>query len=122
MGGKPGLCSPQTACSRSCNLGAKLHRKRVQLFRITQEAVSNAVKHSKAAKISIQLRRRENQVEMRIKDNGTGIPDHSVPGRGTGMGLLTMSHRARMLGGSLSVEPGKKGGTVVTCIIPLTCP
>lgn len=94
----------------------------VQLFRIAQEAVSNAVKHSKAAKVSIQLRRRENQVEMRIKDNGTGIPDHSVPGRGTGMGLLTMSHRARMLGGSLSVEPGKKGGTVVTCIIPLTGP
>ncbi|MCB1209169.1 MAG: PAS domain S-box protein [Verrucomicrobiales bacterium] len=92
----------------------------VQLYRIAQEAVANAVKHSRATKISIQLRRRDFQVEMRIKDNGTGIPDHSVPGRGTGMGLLTMSHRARTLNGRLSVEPGKKGGTVVTCIIPLS--
>lgn len=89
----------------------------VQLFRIAQEALANAVKHSNASKVIIQLRRRDHQVEMRITDNGSGIPDHSVPGRGTGMGLLTMSHRARMAGGTLSVEPGKKVGTIVQCKI-----
>jgi PAS domain S-box-containing protein len=90
----------------------------VQLYRIAQEALSNAIKHSQAERIDITLSNTEGGLQMTIRDNGRGIPDHS-PGGGTGMGLLTMSQRARMMGGELSVEIHPEGGTLVTCSIPI---
>lgn len=90
----------------------------IQLYRIAQEAVANAIKHSKADRIEITLSRADGCIQLCIRDNGVGVPDHS-PGRGTGMGLFTMSHRAKMLGGSLTVEPVDFGGTKVTCTAPL---
>ncbi len=88
-----------------------------QLFRIAQEAVANAIKHSRADRIEISLALREGMIELIIRDNGVGIPDHG-PGKGTGMGLLTMSHRARMIGGTLSVNADRFGGTIVQCSAP----
>jgi PAS domain S-box-containing protein len=90
----------------------------VQLYRIAQEALSNAIKHSQSTRIDITLTKTDAEVRMTIRDNGKGIPDHS-PGAGTGMGLLTMSQRARMMGGDLSVENHLEGGTLVTCSIPI---
>ena len=89
----------------------------VQLYRIAQEAVGNAVKHSRASLIEISLARTEQGYKLIVSDNGVGIPDHS-PLKGTGMGLLTMTHRAKMLGGRLSVITHKKNGTVVMCEVP----
>lgn len=90
----------------------------IQLFRIAQEAVANAIKHSSAERIEISLDVDDANLKLNIKDNGVGIPDN-VTGRSTGMGLLTMSHRARMLGGMLAVEHDDFGGTVVRCCVPL---
>lgn len=89
----------------------------IQLYRIAQEAVANAIKHSKAGRIEITLAREDGQIVLTVRDDGVGIPDHS-PGKGTGMGLLTMNHRARMLGGTLNVEEDGFGGTVVVCSVP----
>lgn len=91
----------------------------VQLYRIAQEAVGNAIKHSHADRIELSLSTADGQIMLRIRDNGVGIPDHS-PGRGTGLGLLTMNHRAKMLGGRLKVGPDEFGGTEVLCTVPLT--
>ena len=88
-----------------------------QLYRIAQEAIGNAIKHSHADRIEITLLAQNAKFILRIRDNGIGIPDHS-PGRGTGLGLLTMTHRARMLGGQLNVGPDEFGGTQVECIVP----
>lgn len=93
----------------------------IQLYRIAQEAVANAVKHSKADRLDLSLEEVDGWVRLSIRDNGEGIPDHA-PGTGTGMGLLTMSRRARMMGGDLSVECHPLGGTVVTCSIPIHKP
>jgi PAS domain S-box-containing protein len=90
----------------------------VQLYRIAQEAMSNAVKHSQARRIDVTLSESPGGLRLTIGDNGKGIPDHS-PGIGTGMGLLTMSRRARMIGGDLTVETHPQGGTLVTCSIPI---
>lgn len=90
----------------------------VQLYRIAQEAVGNAIKHSNADRIEISLSLSEGNIHLSIRDNGVGIPDH-VPGKGTGMGLLTMTHRAKMLGGRLTVIPVDIGGTQVLCIVPM---
>lgn len=93
----------------------------VQLYRIVQEAVGNAIKHSHADRIEIVLSLSDGNIVLRIRDNGMGIPDHA-PGRGTGLGLLTMTHRAKMLGGRLRVGPDEFGGTEVVCTIPATEP
>lgn len=90
----------------------------VQLYRIAQEAVGNAIKHSNADRIEISLALSEGNIQLCIRDNGEGIPDH-VPGRGTGMGLLTMTHRAKMIGGQLIVSQVEIGGTQVLCIVPM---
>lgn len=88
----------------------------VQLFRIAQEAVSNAVKHSQAKRVDIHLARQNGNVVLTVRDNGVGIPDKAA--KGTGMGLLTMSHRAQMVGGSVTVTPRTAGGTQVLCSVP----
>lgn len=93
----------------------------IQLYRIAQEAVANAVKHSKADRLDLSLEEVDGWVRLSIRDNGAGIPDHA-PGTGTGMGLLTMSRRARMMGGDLSLDNHPLGGTVVTCSIPIHKP
>ncbi|HAL70559.1 MAG TPA: hypothetical protein DCP71_02160 [Verrucomicrobiales bacterium] len=90
-----------------------------QLFRIAQEAVANASKHSHAERIEISLAEEDGNVLLNIRDNGVGIPDN-VTGRSTGMGLLTMTHRARMLGGLLTVDLDDAGGTIVRCSVPVS--
>ncbi len=89
----------------------------IQLFRIAQEAVANAIKHSHADRIEISLNLENEQLTLTIRDNGIGIPDN-ISGRRTGMGLLTMSHRARMVGGSLAATADEHGGTLVHCCVP----
>lgn len=87
-----------------------------QLFRIAQEAVSNALRHAKPSRILIELTRSDQTIWLRIQDDGTGIPPER---REAGMGLRIMRYRAELLGGSLSVEPAAGGGTVVACALPL---
>ncbi|HEX7070318.1 MAG TPA: PAS domain S-box protein [Rhodothermales bacterium] len=85
------------------------------LFRISQEAVSNAVKHGKATRITIRLASGEDQIRIRIQDNGVGIPEELPEHRG--MGVRIMHHRARMIGGTLEIRRAASGGTIVVCTV-----
>ena len=89
-----------------------------QVFRVAQEAVSNACRHSGATRIEIDLERGVGQLVLRVTDNGSGLPDGAADGNGGGLGLLTMEHRAKMLGGQLEVRSADGGGTVVQCTVP----
>ena len=83
------------------------------LYYIAQEAVSNAIKHGKAKRIKIRLSEVKNKITMTVSDNGAGIPKNlKVNG---GLGLQIMDYRAKMIGASLGVQAGRKGGTLVTC-------
>ncbi len=82
------------------------------LYRIAQEAVQNAFKHSRAKNISITLSRHNKLVHLVVKDDGIGIP--SRPNE-AGMGLKNMQTRARLIGGLLEIRRRKHGGTAVTC-------
>jgi two-component system, LuxR family, sensor kinase FixL len=86
------------------------------LFRIAQEAVNNAVRHSGARSINIALDHDGHTVQLKIRDNGVGT-DPSHPG--DGMGLNLMRYRARMMGGSVLLEPTAGGGTTVVCSVPV---
>jgi len=84
----------------------------MHLYHIAQEAVNNAIKHGKARSILISLRRADARLLMTVEDDGIGIPQ---PAPSTGMGLHIMIHRAKMIGGALSVERRPEGGTLVAC-------
>jgi PAS domain S-box-containing protein len=86
----------------------------MHIYRITQEAVSNAVRHGHSQAINVQFKSKNSYLLLTIEDNGRGM----TTGGPSGMGLQTMGYRARMIGGTLSVGPRPGGGTVITCRIP----
>jgi signal transduction histidine kinase len=85
------------------------------LYRITQEAISNAVKHGKARNISIQLEALDDGIVLRVKDDGTGLPG-SLPAT-AGMGLRIMAHRASIIGATFQARRNDSGGTMVSCVL-----
>jgi signal transduction histidine kinase len=87
----------------------------LHLYRIAQEAVTNAVKHSGAKNILIALDRNPTHTCVSVADDGKGLV---VKRRGKGLGLHMMRYRANALGGELKIEARRTGGTEITCIIP----
>jgi len=89
----------------------------INLYRIAQEAVTNAVKHSGAHSLRIALRHADERLTLSVADDGTGLPSTSADG-GEGMGLKTMRYRARAIGAELSLEPAPAGGLIVRVCLP----
>jgi signal transduction histidine kinase len=87
----------------------------LHLYRIAQEAVTNAVKHSGAKNVLITLDRNPTHTCISVLDDGKGLV---VRPRGKGLGLHMMRYRANALGGELKIERRRTGGTDITCIIP----
>ena len=87
----------------------------IQLYRIAQEAINNAVKHGKAQYIDLALTSDRHQIRLEVRDDGVGVgPDVE---RTSGSGLRIMRYRAGVIGGTLDIRPGPGGGTLVTCIL-----
>ncbi len=89
------------------------------LYRIAQEASANAAKHAQAKNIVLTLTVSEDELSLRIEDDGKGIPP-ALLNNPTGMGLRLMQYRARIIGGELTVSTPSGGGTCITCHCPLT--
>src|SRR5947207_2019959 len=87
-----------------------------ELYRIAREAVINANKHSQAREIVVRLERVENEMVLRVIDNGVGFP--SEPKTKRGLGAHIMGYRARLIGARLEIDSPKKGGTRVSCYLP----
>jgi PAS domain S-box-containing protein len=81
------------------------------LYRIAQEAVTNAIKHGKPGLIQISLTHTPNRINLVIRDNGVGL--RARRGKHRGMGLRIMQYRAGTIGGSLAIQKGADGGTTV---------
>ncbi len=86
--------------------------KALQLYRIIQEAVGNAVSHSGASEITISLIRDEHTVTVIIRDNGKGFQKNDL--NNTGMGLNIMKYRASVVMGELTIKSGSQG-TEIMC-------
>jgi PAS domain S-box-containing protein len=87
------------------------------LFRIAQEAITNAVKHGHAGEIEIELSSNPRHTVLSVRDDGTGLPARAL--RRSGMGVRIMHYRANLIGGALNVQRNSSGtGTIVTCMIP----
>lgn len=92
------------------NKSAALH-----LFRIAQEATTNAIKHGRARKIEIGLETRGDFLVLNVTDNGIGIP---LELSSDGVGLRSMRHHAELIEGRLEIESDEGGGTRLSCVVP----
>jgi signal transduction histidine kinase len=93
------------------------------LFRVLQESLTNVHRHSGATRADVSLSTEGNQVILRVKDHGCGIPDTVLAGLrdegvGLGVGLAGMTQRIREIGGRLEINSGPSG-TEITVAIPL---
>jgi signal transduction histidine kinase len=106
-------------CIFECDKPVHIHDVNVatHLYRIAQEAVTNAIRHGKPQNIVIGLKGKAGTGTLSVSDDGTGF--EKGEGNRSGMGLGIMNYRADMIGGSLRIQPKSGGGTAVTCVFPL---
>lgn len=93
--------------------------QRLVLYRVVQEAVSNAVRHSGADVVEVQVRKADTHVIATVLDGGRGFRPGDEGRDGGGLGLLGMHERAAMVGGRVHIESEPGGGTRVTLELPV---
>ena len=84
-----------------------------QLYRIAQEAATNAAKHAAAENIDIRVTADGSELTLAIIDDGVGFPDKVSDSKG--LGLRLMRHGAALIGAALSVQRNGRSGTTATC-------
>jgi two-component system, chemotaxis family, CheB/CheR fusion protein len=100
--------------SHTGRIGALGEQQAAHLYRIAQEALSNAMRHAQPTRVDIGLEADDEELVLRIRDDGHGIP----PAARRGLGLRLMVYRAGMLGGTCTVTQPDGGGTLVECRVP----
>lgn len=90
----------------------------LHLYRIVQEAISNAVKHGKASNVWVELEQVGDYVELKVVDDGIGFSNPVNRKKLKGIGMNTMHYRANLLGGYLDIRESSEGHTVLNCKIP----
>ena len=91
----------------------------VGLFRIAQELLNNAIKHSHASEIHIQLIRNRRKMMLMVEDNGKGLSKDPHQWNGHGMGMRNVTARVTLLSGEFNIDGGEGKGTTITVEVPL---
>jgi signal transduction histidine kinase len=114
LGGPPG---PTLELQVDADCAAALSSEACdQVYRIAQEAVTNAIKHARAKHVKVRLRSYQGALQLEVEDDGSGL---SPSGTGhKGLGLHTMQDRAASLGANLQLIANAGGGTTVICRVP----
>lgn len=126
----------QIQCGVLCDRRAQAQNGTVatHLYRIAQEAVSNAIRHANPSRIDLELSCARGYLTLKVEDDGRGLPksfsvlppasaNAKKPSSQTrarpasGIGLQTMNYRARLIGGTFDIGPGRNGGTRVVCAV-----
>ncbi|RPJ87517.1 MAG: GAF domain-containing sensor histidine kinase [Acidobacteria bacterium] len=89
----------------------------VALYRIVQEALANVVRHAQATRVDVLLERRADKLVAMVEDDGVGFNEETALNSGR-LGLFGMRERAEMLGGTLTIECGRTGGTTLLVEVP----
>jgi two-component sensor histidine kinase len=89
------------------------------LFRVTQEALQNAIKHSGSRNFEVRLDSALNEIHLSVRDPGTGF-DLDEAMRGQGIGLTGMRERLKLVGGEFSIEVQLQHGTTIHARVPLS--
>ena len=88
------------------------------MYKITQEAVTNAIKHAKAKTVDVRLADGSERIVLTIRNDGLPF-SAGLQGDASGMGLRIMNYRANLIGASLNIDGENPQGTCVTCALPL---
>lgn len=88
----------------------------LHLYRITQQAVHNAISHGRASRVEITLGAAGMEGMIDIRDDGTGLPELDLVQRS--LGMQSMAYRAALIGGALTVQRNAPQGTRITCRFP----
>jgi len=91
-------------------------RTETALYRVAQEALHNALRHSGAGRVSVRLSRTPRRVAVEVRDDGHGFAAEAPSG---GVGLASMRQRASSVGGALTIRSGRRG-TVVRMAVPVS--
>lgn len=89
------------------------------VFRIVQETLANAARHARSARVEVELGLHEDWLRLQVRDDGVGLREGVAPGTSRGLGLAGIRERARLLGGSCTIENAQGGGTCVTVALPV---
>jgi signal transduction histidine kinase len=88
------------------------------VFRVLQEALTNAVKHAGVQRFQVRLRGTGNAIELEVSDAGVGFDPHTAMS-GRGLGLISMTERLHLVGGELHIDSRPGAGTRVRARVPL---
>jgi PAS domain S-box-containing protein len=91
----------------------------INLFRVLQEALSNAAKHSGASRFDVSLRGANDQLQLVVCDQGKGF-DVEAALASSGLGLVSMQERLKLVNGSVAIESKPGAGTTIRASVPLT--
>ncbi len=95
------------------------HDVALSLFRVAQESLHNVAKHSRARNVRVELVGKNGGVVLRVSDDGVGFDPESVE-YSTGLGMISMRERIRLIGGTLTVRSGHSLGTQIEAVILLS--
>jgi signal transduction histidine kinase len=105
-------------CSAEADLGPIGPEVAICLYRIAQEALRNVVAHAGASRADVRLLRAGDHVELTIADDGKGFDVAGSLKKGKGLGLVSITERVRLAGGTVSITAESKKGTRVHVRIP----
>jgi PAS domain S-box-containing protein len=91
------------------------------LYRVLQEALQNVVKHSASRHAHVSLSGHINTIDLTVKDSGAGFDPHEAM-TGPGLGLTSMNERLKAIGGELSIDSHRGGGTMIYAVVPVHIP
>ncbi len=103
----------------ACEVDGLGTERAAELFRIAQEALSNAVRHAAAACIRIAVREEAGNVVLEVTDDGRGFDPDATEVRARHLGLTSMEERSRALGGALTIDSAPGEGTTVRAVVPV---
>lgn len=110
------IAKKSTTINLEVNVSSKIvftSIKGINIFRVIQEAINNALKHANATKISISLNENQNNIIITIKDNGKGFDLNNVT---LGNGLKNIKSRIEEIGGTFTIDSSINTGTTITVI------
>jgi two-component system, NarL family, sensor kinase len=93
-------------------------QKEMVIYRMLQESMNNAIKHSKAQNINVSMNYEPSGFRLCITDDGIGFDNNNLPETALGMGLKSMQSRAALIGAKFSVQSSKNIGTSINIELP----
>ncbi len=103
----------------ACDADGLAADRAAELFRIAQEALSNAVRHAGPARIRVGIEQRDGRVVLEVSDDGRGFDPEAAAVRARHLGLTSMEERCRGLGGELTIDSAPGTGTTVRAEVPV---